>query len=120
MARKVDPQRAAFWRQLIERRRKGRSSVERLCEQAGVSTASFYVWQRRLRDKPIGSQLARPSQADLVPVRIVPDSAPAAPTTGVIEIDLADAIRLRVPPGCDHDALRIVLSALRDTGGGSR
>lgn len=115
MTRQVDPQRAVFWRQMIERRRNSRLSVDRFCEQAGVSPASFYLWQRKLRDE---TTAPRPVQTDLVPVRIVPD--PAAPAAGVIEIDLADALRLRIPPDCDHDVLRIVLSILRDIGGGTR
>lgn len=118
MTRKVDPQRTVFWRQVIERRRNSRLSVERFCKEAGVSPASFYVWQRKLRDTRTAP---RPVQNDLVPVRIVPDPAtPVASAAGVIEIDLADAIRLRVPPGCDHEALRIVLRALRANDGGSR
>ena len=121
MTRRGDPQRAVFWRQVIERRRYSRLSVDRFCEQAGVSPASFYLWQRKLRDKTTAPQPARPVQTDLVPVRIVPDpAAPAAPAAGVIEIDLADALRLRIPPDCDHDVLRIVLSILRDIGGGTR
>jgi hypothetical protein len=93
--------RAAFWRKLIARRRREELSVEQVCQEAGVSPASFYAWQRRLRSA---------EQPELVPVHIVPehDASDAA-----IEIELPEAIRLRIAPGCDRQTLPMVLSTLR-------
>ena len=119
MARKSDPERAKFWRKLIERRQHGNLSVECVCDQAGVSTASFYQWQRKLRSEAIEHQVPRPSQqaeTELVPVRIVPDRP--ADSVGMIEIDLPGGICLRVPSPCDPQTLRLVWGVLRDTSGG--
>jgi transposase-like protein len=76
MARRSDPSRAAFWRQLIERRRHGGLSVAQVCEQAGVSPALFYQWQRKLRGAAAPTrnvQPDRPAASRLVPVHIVAD-----------------------------------------------
>ena len=64
-------EREAFWRNLLTRRDTLRLTVGEACEQAGVSPASFYQWQRKFRAserRPTPS----PAQATpLVPVRIV-------------------------------------------------
>lgn len=121
MARKSDPERARFWQTLIERRQQGNLSVECVCDQAGVSTASFYQWQRKLRSAAIGRPAPRPSrqaEAELVPVQIVSDHP--ANSVGMIEIDLPGGIGLRVPSPCDPATLRLVWDVVRDAGGGSR
>ena len=96
--------RESFWRSLISRRESLGLTVAELCEQAGVSSASFFHWQRKLRQA--GSQLgpgSKPSTAPLVPVRIVEDRAVA------ITLEIPNGIRLRIPPGCDEVTLQQVL-----------
>jgi transposase-like protein len=109
MSRKSSPQRVAFWRRLIARRRRSQHSVERLCQEAGVAPASFYHWQRKLREAAAGPPAC---DRELVPVRIVP--APAVPPAGMIEIEWPDRVRLRIPPSCDPAALRLVWELLGD------
>ena len=124
MARRASRERAAFWRELVERRRQSSLSVAQFCEQAGVSAASFYQWQRKLRAssrRPArGVITAQPAGGTLVPIRILPDP-PAAHRNlngrnsgGTIEIELPGPIRLRVPCGCDRATLELVLSVLLD------
>jgi len=118
MARRADSHRAAFWRELIEGRRQSGLSVVRVCEQAGVSPASFYQWQRKLRGRAAGArngQPDRPAVSRLVPVHIVADR-PTAPgeAAGLLEVELPGEIVLRIPAGCDPATLRLVLSLLHD------
>jgi len=119
MARRGDSGRAAFWRELIERRRSG-LSVARVCEQAGVSPASFYQWQRKLRGGVAPVRSATPDQGAagrLVPVHIVAD-APIGrrEPVGVLEVELPGEVRLRIPAGCDQATLQFVLNLLLPDG----
>ena len=101
MPRTPAPDRAAFWRKLIARHASSGLTVGELCRQGGVSSASFYAWRQRLKTPP---SAATPSS--LVPVRIVADRG-----GGQIAIELADPIRVLVPPGCDAESLRVAISA---------
>ena len=62
MAKRVDPERSAFGESWL-RDEILDLTVAELCGQAGVSTASFFVWQRRL---PSGSP--RPFEHDQITV----------------------------------------------------
>ena len=101
------PDRAAFWRKLIARHASSHLTVAELCQQAGVSPASFYAWRQRLKS-PDGVTM----QSSLVPVRIVADQRGG----GEITVELADtptsAIRVSIPPGCDEASIRRVLCAV--------
>jgi transposase-like protein len=120
MGRRADSSRVAFWRELIERRRHSGLSVARLCADVGVSPASFYKWQRKLRGKLPRAGHAQPDQATasrLVPVRIVPDAPTGrAGAAGMLEIELPGEIRLRIPAGCDRATLQLALSMLLKDG----
>lgn len=120
MARRADSNRAGFWRELIEGRRRSGLSVARVCGQAGVSPASYYQWQRKLRRgvAPVRSAASdRGAAGRLVPVQIVADasSGPREPV-GVLEVDLPGEVRLRIPAGCDHATLQLVLNLLLPDG----
>jgi ACT domain-containing protein len=39
----------SFWRHLISQREVLKLTVDEACQQAGVSRASFYHWQKRVR-----------------------------------------------------------------------
>jgi hypothetical protein len=113
--------RAAVWRKLIARHESSRLSVGALCRQAGVSTASFYAWRRRLNaSSRSDAVLARSSS--LVPVRVVED-APGSLSEQAIEvtIDRVDqsgvfghtpAICIAIPADCDEASIRRVLRAV--------
>ena len=121
MGRIADSERVAFWRELVERRRRRGLSVAGVCAEAGVSTASFYLWQRKLR----GGGVARPRDRSdrreaprLVPVRILADAAPGrGDSTVMLEVELPGKIQLRIPPGFDVPLLQAVLSVLLPGGG---
>jgi transposase-like protein len=120
MARRTDSGRAAFWRELIERRRRSGLSVAEVCEQAGVSTPSFYQWQRKLRGRGAsgpGGHTGRPAASRLIPVRIVADQpSSSGPAAGLLEVELPGGIKLRVPRGCDAATLRLVFDLVRADG----
>ena len=112
--------RARFWRELIERHRASGQTAVQFCKKAGVSTASFYTWKRRLnaevaatrrKTHPGGQRKKEPPAqvASLVPVQVVADpSASDAP----VEVHLPGAVMLRIGPGCEEQTLRVVLAAL--------
>ena len=115
-----DRKRAGFWRELIERHRASGQTAVQFCTKAGVSTASFYTWKRRLnaevattgrKTHPVGQRKKEPPAqvASLVPVQVVADSGVSdAP----VEVHLPGAVMLRVGAGCEEQTLRVVLAAL--------
>ena len=114
MARRPDPDRESFWRALVARREPSGLTVVELCKRAGVSPASFFVWQRRLRkQQPMhGSSgaIESPSRPSLVPVRIVPDSVDESRAPPVV-VELPGPVRVQIPPGCDAATIHAVLQA---------
>jgi hypothetical protein len=117
----------AYWRELIERRRHSGLSVARYCAEVGVSSASFYLWQRKLRDSaaPVHeAQANRRPASRLVPVHIVPDATVGHGSSAIrgaadlLEVELPGKIYLRIPSGYDAATLQVVLSMLLN--GGSR
>jgi transposase-like protein len=95
--------RVSFWRKLIAQRQSSQLTVRQLCEQAGVSPASFFDWQRRLR---AADQAARPDVTPaLVPVRVVEDRV------AQITVELSQAVRVELAHDCDEVTLERVLRA---------
>ena len=43
-----DKKREQYWRLLIDRQRTSGQTAVQFCKKAGVSTASFYTWKRKL------------------------------------------------------------------------
>ena len=103
--------REAFWRKLIAQQASSHLTVAELCQQAGVSPASFYAWRQRLKSPVDGASM----QSSLVPVRVVADQPGG---TGEITVELGDnlsqtvAIRVCIPAGCDEASIRRVLCAV--------
>ena len=133
MTKRTSEERERFWRGLIGRQPASGLSISRYCEQAGVSKNSFYVWKQRLRAKAGGlgrsrelpehsavpsgkrsrSQKSVPVSASLVPVRLVADPPQRSTSNaGAVEIEWPSGLVLRVPAGCDADAVRDVVKAL--------
>lgn len=95
--------RAAFWRKLIAQRQSSRLTVRQLCEQAGVSPASFFDWQRRLRAaNQVSPSAVTPA---LVPVRVVEDRV------AQITVELSQAVHVHLASDCDAATLERVLRA---------
>lgn len=122
MARRPDPDRESFWRELIARRESSGLTVVELCQRAGVSTASFFLWQSRLRKQKrtrrSGMIEALP-RSSLVPVRIVPDRADEGRMPAVV-VELPGPVRVQIPPGCDAPTIHAVLQAISALRSGGR
>jgi hypothetical protein len=113
MARRPDSEREGFWRDLVARRESSGLTVAEVCGRAGVSTASFFLWQRRLRKpKPTlrSGTIEAPSRSSLVPVRIVPDCADEGRAPPVV-VELPGQVRVQISPGCDAATIHAVLQA---------
>jgi len=105
--------RESFWRSLLLRRDELQLTVAQVCEQAGVSPASYYQWQRKLRSTT-RSQLttrtptrtSKPSTGtvtSLVPVRIIENRS------SELTLELPRGLRLSIPANCDEATLQRVL-----------
>lgn len=120
MSRTAVLDRQAFWRKLIARAASSRLTVGKLCRRAGVSTASFYAWRRRLEAPSGGAPAVVPGTSSLLPVRIVADgnrsggeiTVEFADTTPHASMPLTAAVRVTIPPGCDEASIRLVLGAV--------
>jgi transposase len=88
------------------------ANVQELARQHGLAPSLIYRWRR------LASRQAAPPgpEVRLLPVQIArsPDEKPAAPKpSGVIEIELANGVRVRVDGAVNAAALRRVLGVLR-------
>ena len=52
MARQPDPAVRSRWLSLVQLQSQSGLTVTEFCESHGVSTASFYLWRRRLAQEP--------------------------------------------------------------------
>ena len=78
-------------------------TVQRFCEEQGLTEQSFYLWRKRLRKQP-------PMRFALV------ETGPALQQRATeldLELVLTTGERLRIGAGVDPTALRRVLEALR-------
>jgi transposase-like protein len=124
MARIDSAERRRFWQDLFAKRAALGLSVAQVCQDAGVSQATFYAWRKRLQSSRrtsavvVGSRRGLTKKASpLVPVRIVSDRIDADPTPTMI-VELPGAVRVRIPPGCDASTIQAVLQAASAFGQG--
>lgn len=106
MPRLPSSERESFWRNLITQRQASAMTVAEFCQQAGVSVASYYQWQRKLLAAEEPANPAAQPASPLVPVRIVDDR------TEALIVELPGNIRLRVPQGSDFAFVQRVLRAV--------
>jgi transposase-like protein len=106
MARARDRAKEQHWLRLLEERGKSGLSVTEYCRQRRIPVSQFYWWQRQLRQHDRRARSSRsPEPAGFVPVRL------AAPFP-VVEVVHPGGCVIRIPMGCDRQALRSVLDAL--------
>ena len=125
MAREVNQKLRETWRKRIARQRQKGLTVAEFCRQEGVSTASYYHWNRKLqggqaarRKKAAPRRKAKTSRSPQVKATARSASRPfvqlplPAPTTCPwIEVVLSEGTIVRVPQQ-NLAALRAVLGAL--------
>jgi transposase-like protein len=123
MARTSSAERRRFWQELFAKRDALGLSVAQVCQEAGVSPATFYAWRKRLQSSArgsvaVGSRRGRTKTVSpLVPVRIIPDRADADRMPTLI-VELPGAVRVQIPPGCDAVTIQAVLQAVSAFGQG--
>jgi hypothetical protein len=112
MARRVDPERAAMWRERFERFQQSRMTVTRFCQVEGFSAHSFYYWRQQLTtangEEASGDATsstaanrashAKPASNAFAPVHLIGTTNVAAwlPGGTRLEIPLADLAAARV------------------------
>lgn len=107
MGRRVDHGKHCEWAERIRRRRESGLTVAEFCEWEGVSVASFYNWQKKLRVAksrrqsvelvtPEGRSPRSLQTASFLPVHVMQAGATASPETR-IEIQLTNGVRIFVP-----------------------
>jgi hypothetical protein len=95
MARDVPSAATRRWRERIERQERSDWSIAEFCAREGVSSASFYVWRRRLFG---GRRAPGPSGLDApAPVRLIPVRLPTIGAAGGVEIVLPNGAVVRLP-----------------------
>ena len=102
MGKKMEAK-SEYWRQRIAEQERSGMSVQRFCEEQGLTEPSFYLWRKRLR-KP---QAMRFALVETGPARQQHATEPD------LELVLASGERLRIGADVDPTALRRVLAALR-------
>lgn len=114
MGRSLDEGKRSLWRQRLSRYARSSQTVAAFCAAEGVSVPTFYQWTRKLgadrseRDDRAERALGTPASSSawdgptFVPVRIE--------GAAVVEIELPNGARVRVPSG-DVGALSAAIAA---------
>ena len=97
------------------------SAVREVADRYGICVSLIYRWRRMARREVAGA--SSDSTVRLFPVRISPPApdlspplaaaAPRATCSGIIEIEIAGDVRVRVDETVNSAALRRVMAALR-------
>jgi len=95
--------RSEYWRERIAEQESSGMSVQRFCEEQGLTEQSFYVWRKRLRKQ-------QPMRFALVDTGLARQQRATEPD---LELVLATGERLRIGAAVNPTALRRVLEALR-------
>lgn len=110
MSREAVLARREAWKQRMREFEQGTAGVPDFCRRAGVSTASFYQWRRRLNAVPAkvpkpSAKAAPPRKANVkfLPVELL------GPQN--VEVQFPCGARVLVPSH-DHEAIRAVLQSL--------
>lgn len=97
--------RSEYWRKRIDEQERSGMSVQRFCEEQGLTEQSFYLWRKRLRKQ-------QPMRFALVETGRTRQQHVTEPHLE-LELVLASGERLRIGADVDPTALRRVLEALR-------
>ncbi|MEO1019707.1 MAG: hypothetical protein AAFY56_18750 [Pseudomonadota bacterium] len=105
MTRSPDSQLARQWRQRLARFEHSDLTIAEFCEREGYSTASFYLWRRKLR----GSEPSH--DPAFIPVQI-DGSGLTGRGGGTVEIDLPGGAVVKVPSDATTDEKRELIAAI--------
>lgn len=105
MPRLPDPKRALQWRQRLNRFEHSELTIAEFCRLEGFSTAAFYLWRRKLRDRELSDGPA------FVPVPLDANQLPCNDRQG-LQIDLPGGAVINVPSGTTNSATRELIAAV--------
>jgi hypothetical protein len=113
MARIADPILSARWRERIRKQADSGLTIVQFCERERLSTASFHAWKRRLRLIGVADcRISATQPPAFLPVALrMPDLS--STDTFVIEADLPNGIRLRIPTADARLACQLVRAVVR-------
>jgi len=108
---------ALTWERRISRQRRSQLSVAEFCSQEGVSSKSFYVWRKRLREEEAG-QTGLTTGAAAASKLFLPVTLPLAsvPAFG-LRIELPSGAVLTLPADAPTElvtaVIRIAMNSVR-------
>lgn len=117
MSRGPDLARRELWRRRMREFERSAATVADFCDRAGVSTAAFYQWRRKLADASSSAGLtkpspqATPSRAAAASLNFLPVEIRGPRHGDVVEVLLPNGSRVLVPSR-DQESLRTVLESL--------
>lgn len=115
MSREAVLARRELWKRRMQEFEQGTASVPDFCRRAGVSTASFYQWRRRLQSVPSAPATVAKPRAKAARPRKTTTNMKFLPVELLgpqnVEVQLPCGARVLVPSH-DHEALRTVLQSL--------
>lgn len=94
------------WVERLERFATGQHTVVAFCAAEGVSESNFYVWRRRLAQRPARAS----NQPSVVPLRVTPPPAPPTP----LELALPSGTVLRFPADTRPEWIVAILRGLEE------
>ena len=124
MAKTTGRELHALWRDRVRRQATSGLTITRFCTKERLSRASFHSWKRRLRlveQADRSPVLLAPAPPAFLPVA-VRGSEPTVVEPALIEADLPNGIRLRIPTANTRLACQLVRAVARakTESGGSR
>ncbi len=123
MGRGPDLARRAVWRRRLREFERSAETVGEFCDRTGVSTNTFYRWQRKLAQLAAAEVGSRATQRPATAARAT-SSPGASPAMSFLPIEITAATKLEVlevlfPNGArltapchDPEVIRVVLSSL--------
>ena len=96
------------WTRIVERAKASGLSIRQFCARHDVEEGQFYYWRKRLELEAAEHQV--PASAE--PGFVLVQQAPAEAEAPVLELIVERGWRLRIPPGVEPAALRVVLAEL--------
>ena len=105
------------WQVWLEEYRQSDLSVKQFCELIEVSVATFYNWQRKLRQSADASTGTSGVASIATPVHFVEAFVPASVVSDHIEIRLPAGASISVPN--EVSSLKPILQTLADIGANS-
>lgn len=105
MPRFANPHVALQWRERLDRFDQSELTIADFCQLEGYSTASFYLWRRKLRAGEL------PDAPAFVPVDLDSSDLPSG-VQQRIEIDLPGGAIVKVPSGATTAEQRELIAAI--------